>query len=384
MNLAGFRFLPFAAFVGLLSLPLVQTLVPFITIRPLAGVEAQPMVLPAALESWLDGRLQKSWEERFNAGMGLRPLLVRTDNQVNMTLFRRPQKTMKTEVVPGEDDFLYERIYLDRYSGSSPNGRREVLPLAKELRRLQDLLAARGVGFLLVISPSKAEIYPEQAPPTIALPGRESRKTEYDVFMPLLAEEGVNVLDAHRLFKEERRRSDALLFSRGGVHWNHYGATVVVAEMMRRIEGIVGRDLPGIAVTGARRDDVVWRADNDLADLLNLWWTGRYSRDQFHPVVERTGPKDARSPNLLLIGDSFVLTLGAILKENDLTANQEILYYFRRSMDFPGERSEAFDPERFDVGAALQGRDAVIIETNEILLPRSGFGFTEKALADLK
>ena len=130
------------------------------------------------LQAWRGRRRDRTWDWRpggtatlqsefdtwFNQRIGLRGFFVRTSNQINYTLFRRVAQERGTQVLIGKGGFLFEKAYV----GCLQPGRRALpeaeLQVGAATRRLQDELAARGIAFLLVIAPSKAEIYPDFLP----------------------------------------------------------------------------------------------------------------------------------------------------------------------------------------------------------------------------
>lgn len=376
---AGAR-LRIGLFLALLVVPLLPPAARVPGWAPLAGVEQELTREALTARSWWSGAFQKSFESWFSRRLPLRAHLVRTDNQVNLSLFGLV-RTGGTSISIGRENWLFEDAYVKRYNRPSRTDPAAIEENVGDLRRLRDLLEGRGVALVVVIAPSKAEIYPEYLAPGVAK-GRSPRPSPYELMAPRLRESGLDLVDGHRLFLEERARDGALLFARGGTHWNHYGASLVVGRILAALE----RRRPGRFVQldrrGARVDEETWGTDNDLGELLNIWHTRPFRGPQTHPVLERAD--DGRSlPRLLFIGDSFSLTLMKIMEEERLMRPSDTLYYFKRRLRSPGPDSSPLDGARFDAARELAGIDAVVIVTNETLLPRIGFGFVSAALEDL-
>jgi len=315
--------------------------------------------------------------------MGFREHLVRTDNQIGYSLFGRIRLSGGTRVVLGRDHYLYEDIHLRPYNKMSSFSETSLRRTARRVKKLQDALARRQIAFLLVVAPSKVEIYPEHLPLGSALPGRESRQTVCDILGPLLVEAGVNHINGHDLFLEWKRADPTPLFSAGGAHWNYYGAARIVERTMRRLEELTGRDFIGLRCTGARMETWVKGTDNDLGELLNLWTRDFACGPHAHPVIERDAQPPARSANLLFVGDSFALTLVDLLDEERVCSHVDFLYYFKRKISYPGATSHPFEHSTAELRKELDGRDAIVIEINEIWLPEIGFGFVDQMLAAL-
>jgi hypothetical protein len=278
---------------------------------------------------------------------------------------------------------IFEKAHVDEYNRPQAPPAARVAAFAQNLRRLDGLLALRGVPLIVVIAPSKAEVYPEALPPRWVLPGRDRRRSTYELLAPELEAAGITLVDGHRLFLEQRSRSGAMLFARGGTHWNHYGAALIAERLLAALD----RRAPGrfvqLEVKGARVDGEVWATDDDLGALLNVWWPRPWPGPQTHPVVERrTGGRVP--PRLLFVGDSFTLACMEYLTGEGLMAPGESLYYFNRRIRVPGGASTPLERRSFDVRAEIEGLDAVVLVMSEYFLNKGGFGFVEAAIGGLE
>jgi hypothetical protein len=375
------NFLRFAvvAFGVAISLPILHKATGFPPNKPLVGVETAAKRPEKTWSAWWDGKMQAGFEARLNQRIGLRGLMVRTANQINFSLFGVVPTRRGTNVTRGRNGFWFEGVYVDEYG--KPGGRPEedLRITSANVRRLQEHLEADGIGFVLVISPSKAEVYPEHLPEGTDVEGRAGRRSNYDNLIGHLRRDGVNLIDAHELFREWRGDpATPMLFTRGGTHWNQYGAARVVELLCQRLREQTGKDMPSIRVTGATTNSMIVGADNDLVDLLNLWTRRRLAGPQTHPVVERL--PGTYEPNLLFVGDSFVFTLTGIMDQHRLYARRDTYYYFNRQFFYPEQPEQPIDRKRLDVLADVRSRDAVVFEINEYWLPKIGFGFMGEAL----
>ena len=239
--------------------------------------------------------------------------------------------------------------------------------------------AADGIAFLLVIAPSKAEIYPDHLPEGADVAGRSGRRSNYQNMVERLRADGVNLVDAHELFLEWRREPGApLLFAKGGTHWNQYGAARVVSRLMEELRGLTGKDLPALRVVGAETNRTVVDADNDLGDLVNLWSGRPLAGPQVHPVLERV--EGTHRPDLLIIGDSFVFTLTNLMDRQGLYRKRDTYYYYNRQYFYPVAPNVPLDKRQLDLLEEIAGRDAIVVEVSEYWLPRIGFGFVRDLL----
>lgn len=374
-----------AVFVIMLALPMIQRWTRLFPEPKLFGVELPLKKTPWTVNAWFNGELQQKLEEKFNAKLGFRAVFVRTDNQINFTFFRRPPAhQVGTQVIVGKDNWLYEGVYVERYNVSGRGTDEWMRRWLGKIKRIQDLLRSHGVGFLVVLAPSKVELYPEYVPEGLLLPGRENRRSDYDHMVPIMREMGIHFVDGRALFFEMKNKGPIPLFPRGGIHWNYYGAALVVERMIDQLETITGENFVNIRCTGATANRHSYGTDNDLGELLNIWTWKFHAGLQYHPVIHVVEDEGARRPNLLIAGDSFVFTLTELMDRYNLYEKRDTFYYFKRRFTYPDKKDEPIRRDQLDMAKELFQRDAVIFELNEYWMPNLGFGMVEPMLEVLE
>ncbi len=371
-----------AFFIALLFLPLTQQLTGFLSVAKLAGVEKEVQLPSWNLTSWLNKEFQQNFDAWFNTHAGLRPWMVRTAKQINYSLFGQEPEGTGTRVYIGRDNFLFEEPYITAYNEPGTKRQQLLHDITWGLWRFQQLLEQHDIAFLLVLAPSKAEIYPEYLPDKMKKPGREQRLSHYQRMIPMLEEFGINYIDGHKLFLDWKKEGAPLLFSRGGTHWNYYAAGRIVQEMIANLSLRTGETFNNIDILSFKTDSQPVGTDNDLGDLLNLWFTDAITVEQVHPVFRHLPGR--RRPNLLMIGDSFAFTLISIMEQEKLFDQCDLLYYFKRRFSWPKGTDQPLDFSTLDLGKELLSRDAVIIEINEYWLPQYGFGILRPAIEALE
>jgi hypothetical protein len=393
------RILLIAGFLFWLALPALQRSLHLLPRVTLGGTQTAVAKPDAALKSWFDGSFQTAYERYYNYRFPLRPLLIKSWNQLYYTLFGVvPPRKGGTRLVVGKDNTLFEEAYLRTYNRNDNRTEDDLRSVCRRVRAFQDALQARHIAFLLVIAPSKVEFYPERVPDERIVPGRAQRRTVYDKMAPLLREAGVNLLDAHDWFLQMKATAPYPLFPKGGTHWNQYGAALVAGRILKEMERQTGRNYPDIVIDRVVTNRKAEGADSDLFALLNLWggftfWKrASFAGVEVHPDLRPDPDPTAIKPNLLFVGDSFCLTLTAIMDRLDCYRQRDTYYYFKRAFSYrtpePGRliargREDDGVPlvhETLDVADALEGRDGVVIELNEEWLPKIGFGFIEFVL----
>ena len=390
-------------FVGFLAAIAVQTafrlLLPKLALPEphLHGV-FKPIEAPRlSLKSWWDGQFQKQvqgteqkegWIDRH---VGFRSVWIKTDNQINFSLFREvPTTANPQQIILGKDNWLYEEDYVNNFLGLDVAPRKQLQQFAVDLKSLQDELKRRKIALVVVISPSKATYYPEYLPDWIVhqreiLHQRDPDwKSNYHVLRPLLDQQGVHCLDAVERFREEKEkqqkaRQEYRLFTRGGTHWSHYGASLIAADILEQLRELTGKDLMQLRCRRVSVDHQTTGTDNDLGDVLNIWTPWVTKGPTTHPDLVAT-PGKWKDPDVLWMGDSFSNTLTDLMDKHGVYGRRDTLFVFLRQITYPGGKTRLIEKANFDWEQELLTRDVVIIEINEAQLHKLAYGFVQGAL----
>lgn len=367
-------------FVGFLWLVGVCTYLPIPAIlSPLRGAATPPPAPrwdPASLRSGATFRAIETW---YSAHVGLRTFWVRLDNQVSYSLFGETQKRAEgTHVVAGDDDWLFEHHYITYAIKPAFLGEAEIRATLERIRRVQDKLAARGVPFLLVVAPSKVEVYPEKVP-AVYWGGRDPAavETNFERARPLLAEYGINYYDGPARFRAWKQTMPDNLFIRSGTHWSYYAATHVLADLRERLNPVMRRPLPEFRIEALRSGDPRGN-DEDLIALMNLLVEAPYRHPAPYPQLARqTDVPTEALPRLLWIHDSFGWPLIDLVYPANAAQPSESLYYFQTAFAIPGVQRLDRNLQATDWENYLKDFDAVVMVWTEIAFDFTGWGFFE-------
>lgn len=378
------------AFLLFLVLPGLQMRYRFVPEVELSGVVVGAPRPKPTLAGWWKGELQEQAEAWFDERVGFRGHGVRTDNQIGLSVFRQASSRAEDTVILGQRMQVYADAYVTAFDGIDGFRDQRLRKVARGLRRLQEGLRRRGIAFVFLISPSKASIYPEYLPPGFVRPDGERPPTTYERILPLLRSEGIEVVDGHAIFAAEKARSPRLLFPPGGVHWNRYGAALVLREVWRRLGEQLGRPLVDLRVGAVREDDGPDRRDQetDGADLLNAWHVGHGGWKFPRPELHTHGGGGASRPRLVVVGDSFWWVPHAIVGERGMASRYDFFYYFNEAerLQFGRNEPRVKGPQGLPPGMSWDHvftADAVVIETNEAGLGDAGWGFVREAFQHL-
>jgi hypothetical protein len=362
-----------------IALVLVQTYLRPFPDMILSGAEKKTRPEITSIRDVITGKFQDKVEKWLKQNIGFRGTFVKTDNQINYSVFNEFSRSHPRKIILGKNKYLYEEPYIDVYNRVVISPERVLFDKAVALKKLQDGLKRRNVQFLAIITPSKATVYPEYIPEKYILRDNLGKKDNYDIILPLLARHGVNVLDGRAYFLDLKKQGVTDLFTTSGTHWSLYGAYLYTSGLISRMERLLGRRLARIetirTVTSREPIDL----DKDVARLGNILFTRSLFTNYKYPVTRPDLKNNAYRPNILLVGSSFCWNILYYLDMNSTCSRMNFFYYFNTDYTYPGKNPSPVDRNTINWERDVLSRDIVIVEFNESQINEAGFGFIELA-----
>jgi len=374
------------AFVGFLWLIGVQIVWPFLPPgATLMGVAPDP---PAPRWDWSSlrhGETLRAVDAWYTAHVGMRNRWVRLDNQINYSVFSEiAYRGVGTEIVAGPHDWLFERVYLRDSVQPADQSEAELSAFTRQIRSVQDKLGRRGIPFLYVVAPNKAEVYPEEAPAAY-FNGRRPDDviTAYERARPLLEAAGVDFYDGPELYDQWKREGRPYLFARSGTHWSYDSAVRVLQAVRENLNPRMRRPIPELTVL-SRRLGPPQRSDRDLLNVVNLLRERRYEGRLPDPILKhQTAIASEDLPRILWVHDSFGYTLIDLLYAANAVQPSESLFYFKTCYRLPGGLPTGIDVQKIEWNSFLEPYDAVVMVWTDIGFMHKGLGFFETLDRDL-
>jgi hypothetical protein len=362
----------------LLMLPGVSLLfglaAPLITNKPpsagLTGVIApQQMQIRFTWDAWLSGDLQSRFAAWFANNLGpARKILVRLNNGIYYLAFHRSPLD-SADIIIGKQRVLYQGTYVRDACGKG--GPIDIATLERSLRAAGRVLHGRRIAFAMVISPSKAAIYPE------FIPGRHcttlDKHRAYDQLVPLITAGDFPIIDGHAITAALRATTQWPVFPRDGAHWNHLGALATVEALIETLDRQLDHRLVHLRLERVDVDNHPTGSDADLGHLLNLPFPLRPYPTP-HAVIGRF--YGGRPIHVLFVGTSFLWIPIEIMMRNGVISDSTGYFYdnriFRIGKDYRGDIEGLADISSESTSADLAKRinevDAVVLEVNEAFL----------------
>ena len=331
----------------------------------LNGTQLQETYVPFSWPALLHAKYQESVARFFDTEFFARPNLINVVNELYFRIFKvSPMKSAMLFV--GEENTLYESIYLNEYC-LARRPASDLEPLARNIRELQEVCAGRGMGFTVLITPNKAAIYPETIPAGWAR-RYDPRPRAYEVFLSLLKERGVRVVDGHAIMAAAKDKAPAPLFPKGGIHWGDYGAWLTANALNAELQS-QGKALQPVEYSRMNISHNPEGDDADLLALMNLLIPWRYP--VAHLTVKPSAPHGLR-PNMVMVGGSFMWKLNALLSVSHQFSEIDCFYYYKLAKkSFADDlfRTNAEPVQSVDFDREIFAADNLVLEINEAVIP---------------
>ena len=295
-----------------------------------SGLGGVTMPVPVVGFSWravASGDFQKSLASQFNEKFAGRSDLIRNTSELWFRLFHETASPSSTVAV-GRNDVLFGKAYLREYFLQRVE-KQTLAPWVNNLRRLQDFCLQSGMGFVVLVSPNKVALYPEDAPP--AWHRWEDPRPRGSVqLIELFQEKGISFVDGSALAMHEKLTNKPLapLFPKGGAHWNSRAALLVgnavlarfreqnqAVELIEIVESVISQKPEG--------------EESDFLTLMNLRLQWTYPCER---VSIKLSPRPEREQlTMAVVGGSFTWELMRQLSKSRQFSEIDSYFYYKRS-----------------------------------------------------
>jgi hypothetical protein len=342
--------------------------------------------------------MAESIEAKMSRRIGFRPYLVRAANQFQLAFGASPASLDNNRVRVCRDNWLVEEDYVTKYA-NPPCDLEETAAaeFVSDLKSLQDRLRASGTAMVLVISPSKAETYPEYLPEWV----RERREefvgeSDLDRLRRHLASSEVVYFDTPKYFQRHKDSASQKFYTKTGIHWNYFTAFQVWRELMQLVNREYGTDWPVPEQIGVDYDRPRG-TDDDIAKLLNVFFLPSVEEPVAYPIVRTKALPASDRPDFLFAGTSFSQTLVDTMYLSESGRECDYVFYTSRHLtrrgparnlragkqvEFQGVDINGFASLNWD--RTLLDKEIVILEMLENKVGELLCGFHAEALAALR
>ncbi len=343
--------------------------------EPLRGVSI-PTEKPFLNDStWFNGSYQKNQEKYINENLGLRSTLIRVNNQLNFSLYK---KTSAEKVVIGKDNYLFEVNYILATTGQDYIGDDKINNLLNEAKQCQNILDSMSINMLFVFAPGKATYFEEHIPDRYM--ANKGSKTNYQEILHSCKKAGINYIDFNSWFLNMKDTTPHPLFPKAGIHWTYYGMYLCADSLISKVETDLNQDIPEISLAKLEVSSEQRHTEYDLGNLLNLYYPIE-TYDLAYPSISYH-IENKYKPKVLVIGDSFYWNMYYSGIPSNVFNSLEYWYYNSKCYN-DGTATPYNETKNFNYIDEISKFEYIIILQTDGGLNNFGFGFFDKIINNI-
>ncbi len=347
-------------------LPAIQNNFHINAIEPLHGDAEIPQDPEITRQDWFSTKFQGGKEAYLNSNFGFREALVRFNNQIAFTVFK---KAKANGVIIGNENYLYEKNYISAYTGKDYLGEKKIAQIVARIKFISDTLNKLNKKLLIVFAPGKATFFPEYIPLSY---GKSGGKTNYNTFQKTMSGKNISVIDFNKWFKDNKEKSVYPLYPKYGIHWSVYGSALAGDSILKKIGTLCNAQLPAHSI---KKINILqpYDTDYDIADGMNL--IERLEDDKLaYPEMFTDTMRGNYKPKVLVVADSFYWTLYKSGFTNSFAENH---FWYYNKLVYPQLSNNPLFTEELDYNTEIKNHDVFIVMATEANLPNFGWGFFE-------
>lgn len=339
--------------------------------KPLKGWQPLPERDALSWENWAKGNWQSYTEEQARHQLKARPFLARLNNQLKYSLFGQLNSR---HVIQGKNGNLYEEPYIRSYLGMDYQGEKSIAENVAMLKTINDSLEANGTHLLFVLSSGKASFMPEHFPPPYDTMAKHT--SNYETYRKHLQQSGIPTLDLNQYLLDMKDTASYKLYTKGNTHWSAYALYAVTDTLLRKIEQMLGKDLPDYRYGPLVVESQARGLDDGIFQSLNLLWTTQKDEYAYRDIILETKQlPGVYRPRVWAIGDSFYGTLmDAGIPHRFFDPNSLFLYYFNEVQTLDGRTYPLKEVEK--QRREMENQDLILIFITEANIGDCCWGMT--------
>lgn len=325
----------------------------------------------------LNGEWQSQYETWYQEQFNLKAPAVLFLNRFAWSAFHI---TTNQNLVVGKQDNLYEKNYVKNYLELTDIVTQEYLDIRMEqLGELQQKLEAKGKHLMIFITPSKAEIYPEDIPWNYMLCSNRTMATNYERLVEALDKQGIDYYDSIPYVRQLKEEGKFPVFPKTGTHWSQVTGSLVAQQLSDALEAEFGYDLNELTIS-YRETDTPLQPDADIFSTMNLLIS---PYDTYYEPVYTLAKEGADHPNVFIRGGSFLgqsashlINTGCFGTNVHMENSNVFLNFYSQSLTM-----SSYDELNWE--ELIGDKELFILEVNQCAVQDMGFGVIEYLLTQI-
>ncbi len=330
------------------------------------------------IETVLDGQWQSQCETWYQEQFNLKPPLIVAFNQFAWEAFHI---TTNQNLAVGNGNNLFEKTYIRNYLQIADVMEQDYFDTRMEqLTELEARLKAQGKHLMIYITPSKAEIYPEDIPWNYMLCSNRNQPTNYEKLLEMLDKSGIPYYDSVPYVKQLKEEDNFPVYPKTGIHWTQVTGSLVGQQLSDAIEKAFGYDLNELDIS-YQPCEVPLDPDADIFKTMNLL-TEPY--DEYYEPVYTLQVEGKDKPNVFFRGGSFMgQSVSHLIRANFFGTN----VHMENANVFVNCYSQLTTMSSYDElnwDELIGDKELYILEVNQGAIQNMGFGIIEYLLTKIE
>lgn len=253
---------------------------------------------PAKTDSIWNGQYQGKYSKWFNENFGKHNFILKIYNQFKYSVFNEGNLRW----ILGSNKYIFD-VYQTKSCFTAKNIDDDYYNYAKEIAEFQKKIISLGKKTIFVLTPCKAEIYPEELPwnyKYLVNKYYKSENIEREKLISAFNANGVIYYDSTEDIKKIKRLGQYPVFYNTGHHWSFMTASNITKRILEEIalhyENFV---IPEINVLNSSGEE--FTMDKDAYLLLNLF-RGKKASSYDSPLISYGS---SSSEKIYIYGSSF-------------------------------------------------------------------------------
>ena len=327
------------------------------------------------LSKWFNGTWQINITAYVEENIGFRPFFIRIKNQLEYQLFN---KTVDWIII-GKEKYVHDEEYVKSYIGDDKIPFEQAKQKAYKLAYIQKQLLKKGTQLIVLLAPSRAKYLRQYIPDKYKIHSR--LMSNYDQYSWLFKHYHIQTLDFSNWFELMRDTTSYPLYTRFGMHWSMYGATLAADSLLLYMQGLQHRHWVDVELATPKATNKPQSVDVDLLQILNAYIVPTETFFYTKPTIKQVG----YFPKVLCIGDSHFWTmLDSRIMSETFAEESKYLFYNHDQYNIDSALFKYIgNKEKTDVVSDLHSYQFVILIYSESLLKDFGSGFIESTYDSL-
>jgi hypothetical protein len=366
----------FGFIIFLMVLPALQMQLGLFNEKPLDGAFNLSEKPTFTKEKWYKGEFQGQVESYFKDHSGFRSFLVRLQNQVDFSLFR---KANAEGAVVGKSKQLYEYDYVRSWLAIDYPGDSFVEKKLQRTKFVQEYLKReKNIDLVVVFEPGKASFYPEYLPSSYTR--KKTGLSTYERYLQKAKETGIDFIDLQNYFMSLKEDSEYPLFPRYGTHWSVYGMQFAADSLLRFIERRVNNPLTDFPLTSVRVDSLITSAkpfdtDDDVLKTMNLLLPLK-GETLAYPKLSFDTAHPGYKPMVLVVADSYYWNIFNSRTPKYVFKNEAFWYF--NSLVYPDHYIKPTYTKDLDFRSEIEKQRVIFVMVTERFVHKFDWRFIDQ------